>query len=74
MRMTHIRAAVEQGGSSLVGRDDLRVLCPDDLSVSQQFARIAEGAQGEGWSFAFRAGGDVRFAELEGERPGLSAP
>ena len=56
-----IREKVNRDGGCTVGCDELRVLCPDYLTVSEQFARIAEIARVEGWSFAFLEHGAVRF-------------
>lgn len=60
-QVAKIRLAVEENGGATVDCDDLRVLCPDELTVSEQFMRIAEIAQREGWSFAFLPNGAVRF-------------
>lgn len=56
-----IRLIVRRDGGATVGCDELRLLCPDHLTVSEQFMRIAEIAQQEGWSFAFLPDGTVRF-------------
>jgi hypothetical protein len=58
-----IRAKVRADGGFTVGCEQLRVLCPDHLTVAEQFARVAEIARQEGWSFAFIGGGAVRFGE-----------
>ena len=60
--MVEIRERVSRDGGATVGCDQLRILCPDHLSVSEQFMRIAYIAQLEGWSFAFLPDGTVRFA------------
>ena len=56
-----IREVVAREGGYTVSCEELRVLCPDDLSVPEQFARIASIAQHEGWSFAFLPDGTVHF-------------
>ena len=56
-----IRAAVRRAGSATIRHDVLTLLCPDYLSVSEQFQRIAEFAKSEGWRFAFLTDGAVRF-------------
>ena len=60
-QLERINAEVARDGGATVGRDELRVLCPDSLSVSEQFMRIASIAQKEGCSFAFLPDGTVRF-------------
>jgi hypothetical protein len=60
-QLVAIRAAVSRDGGATVGCEELRLLCPDHMSVPEQFQRIAEIAQREGWSFAFLADGGVRF-------------
>lgn len=59
--LIRIKAEIERDGGATIGCDELRVLCPDYLTVSQQFMRIASIAQKEGWSFAFLPDGRVRF-------------
>jgi hypothetical protein len=56
-----LRSAVERDGGVTVSCDELRILCPDYLTVSEQFMRIAAIAQEERWSFAFLDDGTVRF-------------
>lgn len=65
----------ESGRSVLLPREYGRYICsarcsggknlgssaPDHMSVPEQFQRIAEIADTEGWSFAFLADGGVRF-------------
>ena len=60
-QLERIKAEVTPDGGATVGRDELRILCPDSLSVSEQFMRIASIAQKEGCSFAFLPDGTVRF-------------
>lgn len=67
-----IRAAVRRDGTVAVACQELSVLCPDDMSVPEQFQRIAEIAEKEGWSFAFLGDGGVRFGKLR--ESGFFAP
>ena len=64
-QVKRIRAEVERDGGATVGCDELLILCPDYLTVSEQFMRIAYIAQHEGWSFAFLPNGTVRFGHYE---------
>jgi hypothetical protein len=66
-QLSRIREEVQRGGGAMVGCDKLRILCPDYLSVSEQFLRIAAIAQKEGWSFAFLPDGSVRFGSYASE-------
>lgn len=59
--LARIKSDVARNGGATVGCEELRLLCPDYLSVSEQFMRIASIAQTEGWSFAFLPNGTVRF-------------
>lgn len=59
--VAEIREKVRCGGGFTVDRERLRLLCPDHLTVPQQFARIAAIAQQEQWSFAFLPDGSVHF-------------
>jgi hypothetical protein len=60
-QLVELRAAVAADGGVTVGCEQLEILCPGYLSVSEQFARVAYIAQKEGWSFAFLTDGSVRF-------------
>ena len=64
-----IREKVQEEGGCTVSCEELRILCPDHLSVSEQFARIAAIAQHESWSFAFLSGGRVRFGSYQPLHP-----
>ena len=59
-----IREAIAASGGYTVGCEELKVLCPDYLSVSEQFGRIAGIAHDERWSFAFLPDGTVHFGTL----------
>lgn len=60
-QIERIRRDVEREGGATVGRDDLRIICPEEFTVSEQFMRIAEIARTNGWSFAFLPNGCVQF-------------
>jgi hypothetical protein len=62
LAVTKIRQEVDKRGCLTISDEQLRILCPRDLSVSEQFARIAAIAQHEGWSFAFLPLGGVHFS------------
>lgn len=64
-QIAKIREMVAAEGGATVGCEELKVLCPDYLTISEQFARIASIAQKEKWSFAFLAGGSVRFGSYD---------
>ena len=64
-QLERIKADVARDGGATVGCEELRILCPDYLTVSEQFMRIASIAQREGWSFAFQRDGSVRFGSYE---------
>jgi hypothetical protein len=44
-----------------VRREELRLLCSDDLTHAEHFECIAAIAREERWSFAFLADGSVEF-------------
>ncbi len=60
-QMAKIRVEVARRGRFIVDCGWLRLLCPDELTENQRFARIAAIAQQEGWSFAFLLDGSVPF-------------
>ena len=60
-QMERINAEVARDGGATIGRDELRILCPNSLSISEQFMRIAAIAQKAGCSFAFLPDGTVHF-------------
>lgn len=64
-QLAEIRTRVRRDGGATVGGAELRLLCPDELPVSEQFSRIAAIAEKEGWSFAFMPGGAVRFGTYQ---------
>ena len=67
--ITKLRATVDAQGGVTVGCNQLRILCPDQFTAPQQFARVAEIAQRENWSFAFFADGSVRFGSYVKYQP-----
>jgi hypothetical protein len=62
--METVRREIQEHGESLVGCEELRVLCPDEVPVCTQWYRIAKIAMQEGWSFTFFPDRTVRFARL----------
>ena len=67
--MLRIRERVARDGGATVGCEELRILCPDHLTLSEQFIRIVSIAQQEGWSFAFLPDGSVRFGTYDKANP-----
>jgi hypothetical protein len=63
-QVDRIRAEIDRHGESIVGCDDLRMLCLGEAIPSEQFNRVSDIAQQENWSFAFFKDGTVRFARL----------
>lgn len=61
-----IRAEVRKRGGFTVSCEQLRILCPDELTSPQRFAAIAAIARREGWSFAFLRDGSVHFGGYDG--------
>lgn len=59
-----VRQEIEEYGESVVGCEELRVLCPGEVPVSTQWNAIARIAKSEGWSFTYLANGSVAFASL----------
>jgi hypothetical protein len=59
-----VRQEIKEYGESVVGCDELRVLCPDEVPASTQWNAIARIARSEGWSFTFFPNGSVAFASL----------
>jgi hypothetical protein len=59
-----VRQEIQEYGESVVGCEELRVLCPDEVPVSTQWNAIARIAESEGWSFTYFPNGSVGFANL----------
>ena len=59
-----IRNEIEEYGESIVGCDELRVLCLGELVQNGQWEAIAKISINEGWSFTFFPDGSVRFAKF----------
>jgi hypothetical protein len=59
-----VRQEIQEYGESVVGCEELRVLCPDEVPVSTQWNAIAGIAKREGWSFTYFPNGSVGFANL----------
>jgi hypothetical protein len=63
-QVEQIRRDVEKTGECVASSEDLRVLCVDEVAFTDQFDRVSDIAQQEGWTFAFQTNGSVRFAKL----------
>ena len=59
-----IRAEIRQCGESYVGKDELFLLCPDEVSNAQELIGISEIAEWERWTFEYLPSGSVRFTHL----------
>jgi hypothetical protein len=59
-----IRAEIQEHSESCVGKDDLFLLCPADVSDAQGLIGISEIAEWERWTFEYLASGSVRFSNL----------
>lgn len=59
-----IRAEIRQCGESYVGKDELFLLCPDEVSNAQELNGIAQIAEWERWTFEYLPSGSVRFSNL----------
>jgi hypothetical protein len=63
-QVDNVRREIQESGESIVGCEELRVLCPDEFPPSTQWSAIAKIAMREGWSFTFFPNGNVGFANL----------
>jgi hypothetical protein len=63
-QVENVRHEIQEFGESVVGCEELRVLCPDEAPASSQWSAIAKIAMREGWSFTFFPNGNVEFANL----------
>jgi hypothetical protein len=59
-----VRQEIQECGESVVGCEELRVLCPDEVPASTQWNAVARIAKSEGWSFTYFPDGSVGFANL----------
>ena len=59
-----IRAEIRQHGESRVGREELFLLRPNEVSDAQQLNGIAQIAEWERWTFEYLPDGSVRFSNL----------
>ena len=59
-----IRAEIQEHGESYVGKDELFLLCPDEVSNAQELIGISEIAEWEHWTFEYLPDGCVRFSNL----------
>jgi hypothetical protein len=59
-----IRDEIQQHGESYVGKEELFLLCPDQVSNAQELNGIAQIAEWENWTFEYFPSGSVRFTRL----------
>jgi hypothetical protein len=59
-----IRAEILLHGESLVGCEELSLLCLGGVSDAQQLNGIAQIAEWERWTFEYLPDGSVRFSTL----------
>ena len=59
-----MRSEIRQFGESRVGCEELSLLCPADVSESEQLTGIAQIAEWERWTFEYLPDGSVRFTDL----------
>ena len=63
-QVDQIRAEIREHGESYVGKDELFLLCPDEISNAQELIGISEIAEWERWTFEYLPSGNVRFTSL----------
>ncbi len=63
-QVDQIRREVRHHGETVATCETLRLLCEDQGTFSQQFARLRDIATQEGWRFVFGPDGSVRFSTL----------
>jgi hypothetical protein len=59
-----IRDEIRQSGECYVGKDELFLLCPGEVSNAQELIGISEIAEWEHWTFKYLPSGSVRFSSL----------
>ena len=59
-----MRAEIERSGETLLGPDELNLLCCGEILDFHRWKMVAEIAVNEGWSFTFFPDDSVRFAKL----------
>lgn len=59
-----MRAEIERSGETLLGPDELNLLCRGEILDIHRWKLVAEIAANEGWSFTFFPDDSVRFAKL----------
>jgi hypothetical protein len=59
-----IRTEIQKHGESRVGKDQLFLLCPAEISNAQELNGIAQIAEWERWTFEYLPDGSVRFTYL----------
>ncbi len=63
-QLAAIAADIEASGRAIVDANDARILCPPELPVPKQLARLTQIAQMHEWSFAFLRGGHIEFRKI----------
>jgi hypothetical protein len=63
-QVDNIRAEIRQCGECHVGKDELFLLCPGEVSNAQELIGISEIAEWEHWTFEYLPSGSVRFSSL----------
>ena len=61
-QIDQIRHDVQIDGESFATCEELRLLCPNEVTFTRQLDRVTQIAQQENWNFAFLTDGSVRFA------------
>ena len=59
-----MRSEIERSGETLLGPDELNLLCRGEILDIHRWKLVAEIAVNEGWSFTFFPDRSVRFAKL----------
>jgi hypothetical protein len=59
-----IRAEIREHGECYVGKDELFLLCPDEVSDTQGLIGISQIAEWERWTFEYLPDGTLRFSNL----------
>jgi hypothetical protein len=61
-QINQIRRNVQIDGESFATCEELRLLCPNEVTFTRQLDRVTQIAQQENWNFTFLTDGSVRFA------------
>ena len=68
-QVDQMRSDIQRCGESRVGCEELALLCPDEVSGSQELVGIAQIAEWEQWTFEYLPDGSVCFTPLEQTPP-----